>query len=360
MSQFSLKSSLGGGAGVELGECIPLPDKSNAILTIDDQVFLKSGNLSIGDSALYPDAYKKFLGIATTITMPSATYRAATYGKGLFVAVAYSNYAKFQTSPDGINWTERSTPAAQNYNCIGFNGSLFVALTNKSTGAAYSTDGITWSYSSTAITSGIWRGIAFGNNVWVSTTSSNTTQAARSSNGTTWTDSTLPTAGFWSTVAFGNSIFVTVKESSTVSATTTDGITWTQRALPAGSWSAVSFGGGKFYLTGTTGLMTSTDGITWNVVNVPSSLTGLRLVSQYGSYGVLLAAITGVCFYSTDLVDWISVDTVVCPEVQLPAAGGGRFVVPSYYTSFGLVIENAIGLLAPSVDNDLPLYMRIK
>jgi len=71
--------------------------------------------------------------------------------------------------------------------------------------------------------------------------------AASSTDGITWTQRTLPSSLNWYSVAYGGGVFVAVAYSSTDAATSTDGITWTQRTLPLYSgWKSVAYGGGVF------------------------------------------------------------------------------------------------------------------
>jgi hypothetical protein len=71
--------------------------------------------------------------------------------------------------------------------------------------------------------------------------------AATSTDGITWTQRTLPIATSWTSVTYGGGTFVAVSASSTIAATSADGITWTQRSLPAtASWQSITYSGSAF------------------------------------------------------------------------------------------------------------------
>jgi hypothetical protein len=105
-------------------------------------------------------------GINWTIrTTPSTTYtwQAITFGNGLFVAVAQSGYV--MTSPDGITWTIRSSAASNSWVSVVYGNGLFVAVAG---GAVMtSPDGITWT-SKTAASSASWVSVAYGNGIFAS------------------------------------------------------------------------------------------------------------------------------------------------------------------------------------------------
>ena len=124
-------------------------------------------------------------------------------------------------------------------------------------------------------TSMAWNAITFGGGQYVALVPGTTT-AATSPDGITWTQRTLPAVSSWSGVAYGGGMYVAVASGANIAATSPDGITWTQRALPAfGTWSAVTYGGGQFVaLCSSTAIAaTSPDGITWTQRTLPVSQT---------------------------------------------------------------------------------------
>lgn len=65
------------------------------------------------------------------------SWRAVTFGNGLFVAVGYDTAAgqgAVMTSPDGITWTNRTAPASDNtWAAVTYKDGLFVAVSSSGT-----------------------------------------------------------------------------------------------------------------------------------------------------------------------------------------------------------------------------------
>jgi hypothetical protein len=116
---------------------------------------------------------------------------------------------------------------------------------------AYSYDGITW----TAITmpsARYWSKVTYGNGVYV-TVAGNTNIAAYSTNGINWTQTTLPVSTWWNRAIYGNKTFVAFAgkgsgigasptQATSIAAYSTDGINWTQTALPSSSmWTDIAY-----------------------------------------------------------------------------------------------------------------------
>ena len=99
---------------------------------------------------------------------------------------------------------------------------------------------------------------------------------ATSTDGITWTQGTLPVSAGWDLVTYGDGTFVSLAYPQ-LFATSTDGITWTQGTLPVGGlWASVTYGDGTFVaVAGGSGgsqiAATSTDGITWTQRTLPVS-----------------------------------------------------------------------------------------
>ena len=86
-----------------------------------------------------------------------------------------------------------------------------------------------------------WGSVAYGNGVFVAV-SNNTTTAASSTDGITWTLRTLPALVAWYSVTYGNGVFAAISNGTTTAASSTDGITWTLRTLPsAAAWYSVTY-----------------------------------------------------------------------------------------------------------------------
>lgn len=77
--------------------------------------------------------------------------------------------------------------------------------------------------------------------------------------GADWIPQILPS--FYNDVTYANSLYVAVGAS--VCATSTDGITWTARTIPAGTYTSLTYGNSLYVAVGTNVCATSADGITW-------------------------------------------------------------------------------------------------
>ena len=75
-------------------------------------------------------------GINWTIrsTPANSYWTSVTYGNGLFVAVANIGSNRVMTSPDGINWTIGSTPADNSWLGVTYSNGLFVAVSISGSG----------------------------------------------------------------------------------------------------------------------------------------------------------------------------------------------------------------------------------
>lgn len=198
---------------------------------------------------------------------------------------------------------------------IAYGNSVFVVTSQgPNTNAAYSSDGTTWSNSSTA--NGNWYGLAFGAGTFVTVSQglggTGTTNAATTTNGVTWTTRTLPSTQMWNAVAFGNSTFVAISNApsnvaGTAAATSADGITWTARTLPSSAmWYAITYGNGVFVaLSKGSAAATSPDGITWTARTFPVS-SGFPAIA-FGN-GVFVAQsgnwLSNLIYTSTDGITW--------------------------------------------------------
>jgi hypothetical protein len=137
------------------------------------------------------------------------------------------------TSPDGINWTIRTS---DNYN---------------------------------------WYSVAYGNGLWVSVAAFG---IMTSPNGINWTIRMNPVDNYWNSVAYGNGLWVAVSETGlrTQVMTSPDGINWTIRMNPVDNqWKSVSYGNGLWVAVAASGngnrvMISSANSI--NIVGAGSSI----------------------------------------------------------------------------------------
>jgi hypothetical protein len=213
----------------------------------------------------------------------------------------------FMTSPDGVNWTDRSQNATVPfYGYIGYSkiiwsvsSSAFIAIGtdgSDSQNSAYSTNGINWIVNTASATKG--RGIAEGDSslgagkhVKIYRKTSTQNQASSASDVTsTWTGRTASMGGAvydWSGVAWSPSLalYCGVASSGPLNygcervILSTDGINWTGYStgltninIADIAWSASL---GKFIavgdgVSGTVAMMQSSNGTTWSTITTPN------------------------------------------------------------------------------------------
>lgn len=142
---------------------------------------------------------------------------AITYGNGLFVVVGYGGL--LLTSPDGINWTNRSFTTGQAMLGITYANGMFVAVANNGQ-VLTSPDGINnWTVYSAS--SGALNAVSYGGGTWLAVGATSGGTAYVSTDGKTWTNASsyLPSglySGALNGVAYGNSSFIAVGDSGEI------------------------------------------------------------------------------------------------------------------------------------------------
>jgi hypothetical protein len=152
----------------------------------------------------------------TTAGVAGYQWHGLTYGNGLFVSTAFAGTAgsRVMTSPDGLNWTIRTTPADILWYGVGygipstgpFSGKgLFVAVSYNGTGNRVMTspDGFTWTIRVTLVDIGLCS-VAFGNGYFVATGETGPTgiRAMISTDGINFIAKTTPDQSFFN-VTYG-------------------------------------------------------------------------------------------------------------------------------------------------------------
>ena len=200
-------------------------------------------------------------------------WQSVAYGNGLFVAVAASGSGnRVMTSPDGVTWTSRTSAADIAWNSVTYGNGLFVAVAGSGTGNRVMTspDGITWTIR-TSTADNNWSSVTFGNGLFVAVAGSGTgNRVMTSPDGVTWTSRTSAADAAWNSVTYGNGLFVAVANNGSRDAvmSSSDGITWTQPPINLKSLiTSITYGNGLFIVVTRFGVgnrvLTSPDGITW-------------------------------------------------------------------------------------------------
>lgn len=201
------------------------------------------------------------------------------------------------TSPDGITWTSRNTPAGLTFiRDVAWSPdiNLFCAVSSGEAGGTgdrimTSPDGITWTIRTPAEDEAL-----FG-------------------------------------VAWGNGLFVAVGNDGVGVQTSPDGITWTVRPNPAAlpRFGAVTFADNLFVATGTSGpdiIMTSPDGITWTLRTIPVGSNNVAGKAGYSSsLGLWAVGSTGEIWTSPDAITWTAIETAENNFWRAISFGNGIF-----------------------------------
>ncbi len=127
---------------------------------------------------------------------------------------------------------------------------------------SYAWSGIVWNESIFCV-------VAEGTNLATSTNVS-----ATSPDGITWTQRTMSASALWRGLAWNGSVFCTVSYGSNKSCVSTDGINWSNGTLPStDNWTAVAWNGTVFCAIAYSSAKaaTSADGITWVARALPTN-----------------------------------------------------------------------------------------
>uniref|UniRef100_UPI0025CE5762 hypothetical protein n=1 Tax=uncultured Lamprocystis sp. TaxID=543132 RepID=UPI0025CE5762 len=310
---------------------------------------------------------------------PDQAWYAVTYGNGLFVAVACGVGVsqtcemlkvgnRVMTSPDGFNWTARTTPAADSqWTAVTYGNALFVAVAESGTNQVMtSPDGIVWT-AKTAAANDAWRSVTYGNGRFVAVAQTGTNQVMTSPDGTTWTAQTAAAAVTWYSVAYGNNRFVAVASGGTGTRvmTSPDGIAWTAYAAANDnlSWRSVTYGNGQFVAVGSAGaVMTSTDGSTWTTRTAAAAINWTSVT--YGDGLFVAVASSGVgnrVMTSPDGVTWTARTTPADNQWTSVIYGSGLFVAVAWNGAGNRVMlsRNPCGAGIPLTTSPTALWQQL-
>ena len=151
--------------------------------------------------------------------------------------------------------------------------------------------------------------------------------AATSTDGITWTARTLPASEYWNSVTYGNGTFVAVLDGLST-ATSTDGITWNASTMPSNTnWYSVTYGNGTFVAVASNNAAaaTSTDGITWTARTMPSTRSWYSVTYGDGTF-VTVEIGSAAAASSTDGITWTARTLPSNSEWRSVTHGDGTFV----------------------------------
>jgi hypothetical protein len=179
-----------------------------------------------------------------------STMNALAYGGGIWVAIGGTGSGTASSTNNAVSaWTTRSLPTlgSGSWNAITYGNGRFVATSTGSTlTTAYSTNGTSWTQGGN-LPAGFTTGtsVAYGNGRFVAIASGARQVTYSIDNGVTWKTygNGLPSSQTWTRIKYGQGIFVAIAQAAAVCAVSSDGLNWTEQALPATTnWSALAFG----------------------------------------------------------------------------------------------------------------------
>ena len=244
----------------------------------------------------------------------------------LFVVVSIDTTGNIiMTSPDGITWSSRTSPANNQWKSVCWSPKLMLFVAVSESGSTNrvmtSSDGITWTLRTTNMNS--WSSVCWSSElglfVAVSSSSSGTGVALKamySSNGINWVLSSTNNNN-WESVCWSSQLGLFCAVSSTGTnrvMTSSNGIDWSEQITVANNWESICWSPELRMFcavssTGTSRVMTSHDGINW--ITYPVKTYSWSCVCWSSQLGLFVApadsgGTTDKIMSSSDGINWTS------------------------------------------------------
>jgi hypothetical protein len=274
-------------------------------------------------------------GFGTSI-FSTRGYSAAAEGSTLWIAVG-----------EGTNTLARSTDGAQTWTGLGstvfsvaaygiaWNGALWIAVGEGTNTLATSTDGITWTGFGTSVFQTDGRAIAWNGSYWLAGSKNNpSNRVAYSTNGASWTPVICPLTSVYSILWTGTQWVASGTSPTSSFATSPDGLVWTlsTSTIYTSAYTVASRGSSLltpplYIATGSGGnqLATSTDGSTWTSRAIPFT-TSTNCVAWNGAQWVAGGSGSYVLAYSSNGITWTGVSLTNMTVVNAVAWGKGKWI----------------------------------
>ncbi len=226
---------------------------------------------------------------------------AATYGNGQWVAVGNSGW--IGTSPDGVTWTQQTSPVTTKLLDVIWTGSQYMAVGFAGT-ILTSPDGVTWQASNSIsgvydLYSVVWSGSQY---LLVGRLPSTTRSYVwTSSDGHVWAQRLYGPDTTYLHPIWSGTLFVLLDNKGNVSTSPT-GANWTTQNISASGLNEVAWSGTEYLITQWTTVYTSPDAVTWTPHSITPSLShviwaGNRFIAAGGTG-------TTQIFSSPDGLNW--------------------------------------------------------
>jgi hypothetical protein len=282
----------------------------------------------------------------TNISTIISSVRGISYSSSNWIVAGTPLTNSLAYSSDGIAWTGRTRStiftegyAVANREFLPRGASIpavpFVPVFTAGSTMLRTTDGITWSTVTTPFTSTIFC-MAWNGSYWVAG-GTGTYVLAYSTNGTSWTGVTLPNMTTVYSVAWGLGKWIACGAGSGgyTSASSTDGVNWTEIISTAGGFFSSSANGiawaeNAWVAVGSTlgsGIIFSTDGLNW-VVQLNPIFTIGRCVANNGNFWIVGGDyLASTLAYSDDGANWTGLGNSVFTTSVTSVAWGNNIWV---------------------------------
>ena len=257
----------------------------------------------------------------TSSVFSSTTVNDVAYGNGRWVAVGGDG--KTSTSTDGITWSSTTTVGnTRQLEAVAYGNGLWIAVGRSGTTSASciykSVDGYTWTsvFNSSSTSTYILRDVKYANGVWVAVgQQSGDSLLCTSTDGTNWTVKSAGITGFYILygVEYGNNKWIVTSSYPGMITSTDNGSTWSAPSIatwPSGPSSEIFYSDNTWLVaTGGTSLMSSTDnGVTWILSAFNVSLTDVSGISKFEDNWIIVET-DGIVYTSKDTFNWVQVYT---------------------------------------------------
>jgi len=271
------------------------------------------------------------VGAVTGVHLNGVTWSGTQY-------VAVGGTQKIYTSSDGLTWTLRSS-GTQKLNRVIWSGSQFVAVGGNPVGGSTtiltSPDGVSWTTQPLTGVTGSLSAVAWSGSLFVAVGSGNLGNGILTSpDGTTWTAQNSTNTNYLSGVIWAGAQFIAF--GSGVMLTSPDGVTWSSpTAIVAGSttpfvasFSALTYGAGKYVGVSGTSIYTSTDALSWTA-QVSGAKKTLYAVTWSGKL-FAAAGVAGTLLTSPDAITWTSYPPPTTQDFAGIASNDSQFIAVGY------------------------------
>jgi hypothetical protein len=241
------------------------------------------------------------------------------YANGQFVGVG--RFGAIVTSPNGSNWTLRTSSTRNHLYSIAYGNGRFVAVGSGGE-VLTSNDGITWTRQASATARNLYA-VCYTNNQFVAVGRFGT--ILTSGNGLSWVSRNSGTTNHLRAVTYGMGRYVAAGSLGEI-VTSTDANIWTRGSTgEVRNLRGVAFGNGTFVAVGNYGAtLRSTNGVDW-AVNPQAIFLDLRGVS-FANGTFIAVGRAGYVYTSSDGLAWIYNYTPVYDGLYDIVKGVGNFL----------------------------------